>query len=77
MTTAAPTNRHPDPLVLETVAAILAGHELPDELHNIDNYDAIGCPIANRYAARIRRQVCRLVAASGRPMPRTGTFLDE
>jgi hypothetical protein len=77
MTTAAPTSRRPDQLVLDTVAAILAGHELPDELHNIDNYDSIGCPIANRYAARIRRQVRRLVAASGRPMPRTGTFLDQ
>lgn len=77
MTTAAPTRRQPDPLVLSTVAAILAGLELPDELHSIDNYASIGCPIAERYAARIRRQVCRLVAAAGRPMPATGTFLNQ
>lgn len=66
-----------DPLTSRIIHAIADGRELPDEFTILDTYYDIGAPEVEHRCERIRREVRRIAAAAGIPMPQTFTMLDQ
>lgn len=64
-----------DPLTVPVVAALRAGHELPDAFTILDTYADVGEPASWDRCDRVCREVRELMA--GETIRRTFTMLDR
>lgn len=67
----------PDPLPAAVVAALVAGHELPEEFLILDTYADAGWLPSWKDCRQVCDQVQAIMAARGLPIRRTYTMLDR